>query len=216
VIHRSAAALLVLVFAATAVWVVLVGALPGDRWALSSLHGRIGSSIDEPMIAVGVVTDALALDTVAAIISGVLWWQGHRADAVWLLLGVAAVLALNPVLKEIVGRSRPDIRPPPVSVSSLSFPSGHASGTAALVGALLIVARGPQVRRVIAVLGVAVLGLVAFSVLALTVHYPSDIVAGWSWAGAWIAFVWSAKHHHDRRFRRLDGSPPDVSRGPPR
>jgi membrane-associated phospholipid phosphatase len=195
---RSAAALLALVFAAAAFWVMVVGALPGDRWALSSLYSRIGTSIDEPMIAVGVVTDALALGGVMVVVSSFLWLHGRRQDAVWFLLGVAVVLAANPVLKEIVGRSRPDIRPPPEPVSSLCFPSGHAAETAALVGALLMVAREPRVRRVIIIVGAAVLGLVAFSVLALTVHYPSDIVAGWSWAGAWVGFVWSAKHHHHR------------------
>jgi membrane-associated phospholipid phosphatase len=212
---RSAAALLALVFAAVAVWVVVIGALPGDRWALRSLYGRIGSSIDEPMGVVEAITDTLALSVVVVVISGVVWVHGRRQDALWFLLGVAVVLAANPALKEIVGRSRPDIRPPPESVSSLSFPSGHAAGTAALVGALLMVAPGPRVRHVIVILGAGVLGLVAFSVLALTVHFPSDIVAGWSWAGAWIGFVWSAKQHHDRSPRTTDRSPHRDSRRPP-
>ena len=213
VTRRSAAEFLALVFAVVAVWVVMGGALPGDRWALSSLHGRIGSSIDGPMIIVGDLTDTLALSIVVVVISGVLWLQGHRRDALWFLFAVVVVLAANPVFKEIVGRARPDIRRPPESVSSLSFPSGHAAGTTALVGALVMVADGPRVRRIIVIVGVALLGLVAFSRLVLTVHYPSDIVGGWAWAGVWIAFVWSVKEHHDRRPRTVDGSPHGDAQG---
>ncbi|NIR39637.1 MAG: phosphatase PAP2 family protein, partial [Actinobacteria bacterium] len=38
--------------------------------------------------------------------------------------------------------------------------------------------------------GAVVVGLVGFSRLAIGVHYPSDILAGWLWVGAWAALVW--------------------------
>ena len=186
-------------FVVVAGWVVLGETLPGDRWALTSLEGLLGSSIDEPMIAIGDVTDALALSVVVVVVSGVLWLLGRRRDSVWFLVATAVVLVANPVLKEIFGRPRPDIRPWPESVSPLSFPSGHAAGTAALVAALLMVTEGTRLRRAVMLFGAALLGLVAFSRLAVAVHYPSDIVAGWSWAAAWVALVWSVK-------RRRDGS----------
>jgi undecaprenyl-diphosphatase len=186
-----------LAFTAIAAWVVMEGELPGDRWVLTEFHAQVGSSIDEPMLLVGDLTDTLALGVVVVIVSAVLWLWSRRLDAVWFLLAVGVVFAVNPVLKEVVGRPRPDIRPPPESLSPLSFPSGHASGTAALVGALVVVARGPRLRRFIILSGAVLVGLVAFALLALTAHYPSDIVAGWAWSGSWILWVASAKHDHD-------------------
>jgi undecaprenyl-diphosphatase len=188
---RRVSAILALVFVVVAVWVVLGETLPGDRWALTSLDGLGSSSIDEPMIAIGDVTDTLALSIVVVVVAGVLVLRGRWQDSVWFLVATVVVLAANPVLKEIFGRPRPDIRPWPEAVSPLSFPSGHAAGTAALVGALVMVTEGRRLRRAIILLGAALLGLVAFSRMTTAVHYPSDIVAGWAWAGAWVALVWA-------------------------
>ena len=192
-----------LVFVVVAGWVVLGETLPGDRWALMRLDGLIGSSIDEPMVAIGDVTDTLALSIVVVVVSGVLVLQGRRQDAAWFLVATAVVFAANPVLKEVFDRPRPDIRPWPESVSPLGFPSGHAAGTAALVGALVMVTEGSRLRRAVILFGAALLGLVAFSRLAVAVHYPSDIVAGWSWAGAWVALVWWVKRRRDRSLRTM-------------
>ena len=62
-------------FVVVAVWVVLGETMPGDRWALERLDRLIGSSIDEPMIAVGDVTDTLVLSIVVVVVSGVLVLQ---------------------------------------------------------------------------------------------------------------------------------------------
>jgi undecaprenyl-diphosphatase len=79
-----------------------------------------------------------------------------------------------------------------VDVSPLSFPSGHATNSAALVfGVVVLVAR--RHRRIAAVVGAAALLVVALSQLGLGVHYPSDIVGGWLWAGACTSAVWSLR-----------------------
>ena len=200
---RTIVGSLATMFVVVAVWVVISGTMPGDRWALERLDGLVGSSIDEPMIAVGDVTDTLVLSIVVVIVSGVLVLQRRWQDAVWFLVATVVVLAANPVLKEMFGRSRPDIRPWPESVSQFGFPSGHAAGTAALVGALVMVTQGFRLRRAVIVVGAALLGLVAFSRLAVAVHYPSDIVAGWCWAGAWVALVWWVKQRRDRSSRTM-------------
>jgi membrane-associated phospholipid phosphatase len=92
------------------------------------------------------------------------------------------VWAVNPLLKELVGRSRPDLWPLPPDVSEYSFPSGHAANTAALVGALVLILR----RRLGVILGVCVLLVVGWAQLALGRHYPSDVLAGCLWALAWV------------------------------
>jgi undecaprenyl-diphosphatase len=121
-----------------------------------------------------------------------LLWAGRAYDALYLLLGLGVAIALNPVFKEIVGRSRPDVWASPESTSRYSFPSGHAAGTAALVGGLVMMV-GPERRRLALAIGAVVLGVVGFSRLAVGVHYPSDLVAGWLWAGAWTTLLWSTR-----------------------
>ena len=177
---------------AVAACVMIAGSFPGDRRALVALHDVVGTSMDDLMVAVGDATDTAPLVGFAAAVAALLLWARRPMDASCLLLGVGVACSFNPVLKEVVERSRPDVWASPESVSRYSFPSGHAAGTAALVGGLVMVVRSRR-RRLALSIGAVVLGVVAFSRLAVGVHYPSDIVAGWLWAGAWIALLWSAR-----------------------
>ena len=187
-----AAALLSAAFVVVAGCIMIVGSFPGDRRALIALHEVLGTSMDEPMIAIGDATDTVPLVGVAVVVAAALLWTGRRIDALCLLLGLGVVCALNPVLKELVERSRPDVWVSPVSVSRYSFPSGHAANTAALVGGFVLMVRS-QRRGLALAVGGLFLGAVGFAQLAVGVHYPSDIVAGWLWAGAWTAVLWSAR-----------------------
>jgi membrane-associated phospholipid phosphatase len=69
-----------------------------------------------------------------------------------------------------------------------SFPSGHALGVTVAVLALLTVALpmlASRWRRPLVVLGVVLVLSVSFGRLALNVHYPTDVVAGWA-----LGFLW--------------------------
>jgi undecaprenyl-diphosphatase len=182
-------AALFVAFAAITAGVAVAGPLPGDRWTLIELHSVFGTSIDRPMTVISDATDTWVLSAVALAFVIILLLRARWRDAGLFVLAFGVVVAANPLLKEVAGRARPDVRAPPESVSALSFPSGHAAGTAALVGAVVMVLPPGRLRTFVAVGGAAFLGVVAFSQLVLSVHYPSDIVAGWSWAVAWVALV---------------------------
>ncbi|MGW1342075.1 phosphatase PAP2 family protein [Kribbella sp. NPDC002412] len=132
--------------------------------------------------AVSDLTELEPLAAVALVVLVVLLVLRRWRDAIFFTAGVGVVWAVNPLLKELVGRSRPDLWPLPPDVSEYSFPSGHAANTAALVGALVLMVR----RLPVVLLGAAVLLLVGWSQLALGRHYPTDILAGWLWALAWV------------------------------
>jgi membrane-associated phospholipid phosphatase len=129
------------------------------------------------------LTELEALATVAVVVLVVLLALRRSTDAVFFAAAVGVVWVVNPLLKQLVGRSRPDLWPLPPDVSEYSFPSGHAANTAALVGALVVILH----RRPAAVLlGAAVLLAVGWSQLALGRHYPTDVLAGWIWALTWV------------------------------
>lgn len=83
--------------------------------------------------------------------------------------------------KDLADRPRPATAL--ASATSSSFPSGHALAAAVGVAALLTVALpvlGRPARRVAVLVGVLVVAAVGIGRVALNVHYPSDVVAGWA------------------------------------
>ena len=156
--------------------------LTGERDILIWLH-------DEDATAAQLISDLTELGplgAVALVVLAALLLLRRWADAAFFVAGAGVVWAVNPLLKELVGRSRPDVWPLPPDVSEYSFPSGHAANTAALVGALVLLLH----RRLPAVLlGAAVLLVVGWSQLALGRHYPTDVLAGWLWALAWVGVL---------------------------
>lgn len=166
-------------------WVMVAGELPGERQALVWVHG-VGAPVDRAMLATSRLTDLFPLGVVAAGVLVALLALHRRTDAAFFVAGTTVVWAANPALKELAARSRPDLWPLPDSVSEYGFPSGHAANTAALVGGLVMILPSGRGRLVGTVVGAALLVVVGLSQLVLGRHYPSDLLAGWLWAGAWI------------------------------
>ncbi|WP_350355351.1 phosphatase PAP2 family protein [Mycolicibacter heraklionensis] len=113
----------------------------------------------------------------------------HRLRAaLFLLLAVEASGLLTVLAKGSVGRPRPVTAL--VTASSTSFPSGHALGVMIGVGALLLLAlpvlRRRNVRVAAVSVGVLVVGAVGVARVALNVHHPSDVLAGWALGWAYL------------------------------
>ena len=90
----------------------------------------------------------------------------------------------NTGLKQVFARARPDLVPHEVIVTNASFPSGHAFGAAMiyLTLAALLSRRiqQPAARFLLLVLAIGVTAAVGVSRVALGVHWPSDVLAGWA------------------------------------
>lgn len=117
----------------------------------------------------------------------------HAMGLAWGATFTGALLSV--VLKEIFDRPRPQVVPHLAEVESASFPSGHALMSAVVyltLGALL--SQFVRQRRVKCyVLGVAVLmtGIIGLSRIFLGVHYPTDVLAGWTVGLTWALLCWN-------------------------
>lgn len=129
------------------------------------------------------------------LVLGVVAWcvrrRAHRL-ALFALLTPALGKVLERTLKVIVARDRPVWSDPLATAAGYSFPSGHAMGVTLVVGVLAVVflPRLPvRWRRPLVALGTGWALLVAFTRLALGVHYLTDVVAGVLLGGAWLAVM---------------------------
>jgi len=174
----------------------------------ADLSDPIGSrSFEEAMrdvTALGGVT-VMVLVTVV----GVLAFLMHRRR--WHAAILAGTVLLADVssegLKMLYGRPRPDLVPHGSYVYSASFPSGHSTLSAAtfLTLATLIASLEPNRGTKIMVYALA-MGLVlaiGFSRIYLGVHWPSDVLAGWSLGAAWALAAWTLL----LRTRKSTGAP---------
>ncbi|MFX0540471.1 phosphatase PAP2 family protein [Roseovarius sp. S4756] len=118
----------------------------------------------------------------------------QRSSAIFLAVAISGGLVLSNLAKYAFSRPRPDLVPHGVDAVTASFPSGHSMMAAVtyLTLAVMLARTATQVRtRVfyIAVASILTL-LVGVSRVYLGVHWPSDILAGWSLGAAWAIMVW--------------------------
>lgn len=147
-------------------------------------------------------------------VCGFLLIDGKDRAAVLVLIAVGGGLLWSTVLKHGFERPRPDLVPHGSYVYTSSFPSGHSTMAAATyltLGALL--ARVQRRRRLKAfLLGFAILItlLVGVSRVYLGVHWPTDVLAGWTLGGIWALICWLLARWLQRRGQvETDGPPQD-------
>ena len=115
---------------------------------------------------------------------------------VTLVITVPLGMLLNVLLKNVFQRARPSFKDPLLTLTSYSFPSGHAAAATlfyGLLAAYLICRVTPWPWRVvIAVLAILMVALVGLSRIYLGVHYPSDVLAAVAASSGWLAFSLTA------------------------
>ncbi|GGH19088.1 phosphatase PAP2 family protein [Alsobacter metallidurans] len=140
-------------------------------------------------------TVVLAIVTIAVV--GFLT-MARNWRAVALVLGsVVGGQILSTVLKMLFERARPGLIPGAPQVFTASFPSGHAmlaAVTYLTIAALLArIEPRPVLKGYYLTIGVTLTILVGISRVALGVHWPTDVLAGWCVGSAWaLLCAWVA------------------------
>jgi undecaprenyl-diphosphatase len=110
------------------------------------------------------------------------------------LVGGGVVPLVLFTAKALVGRNRPPLPFALVDADGYSFPSGHATGTAAVmvISAWMLtrwLIRGWTGRVIVWTVAIGSAFLIGFSRVYLGVHYVSDVLSGWMLGMAWAGSV---------------------------
>jgi undecaprenyl-diphosphatase len=126
------------------------------------------------------------------------------------LASVSSGLLMSTLLKHIFNRPRPDLVPYAVYVATPSFPSGHSMLSAVTylcLGALLARSQKRRVLKAWFMLSAILITLlVGVSRVYLGVHWPSDVVAGWTAGAVWALICWRTAEWLQRRHKLESGA----------
>ena len=143
----------------------------------------------------------LACAVVALLITGEK--QGGRQTvrkrevAVLFSYAIGGALILNEAFKNFFHRPRPQV---PWSIGeepTWSFPSGHSLFSAVLYGliAYLLLKRSPTPLRITLSAAALLLPLaIGLSRIYLGMHFPTDVLAGWTTGAVWLATTIAVDH----------------------
>ncbi|MEO6859518.1 MAG: phosphatase PAP2 family protein [Solirubrobacteraceae bacterium] len=142
------------------------------------------------------------LGPLAVVCCAALYRRGRPRSAILIALSSGGAALMFNVEKLIVARPRPPVDHL-VAAAHSSFPSGHATVSAALYLSLVIVflARGPHSAAALAPVMATVLLVagIALSRVYLGVHYPTDVAGGALFGATWTLLVASLLRAPERQ-----------------
>ncbi len=151
-----------------------------SRW----IHGHANATLDQAMVGITHGGDPLALVTMTFVFALLLLWRYERRR-VALVYATAALTSFvfNGWLKAFFERQRPQLWQQVIPLpGDTSFPSGHAMISMTVYGlaAWFLAEHFAQWRKAILwTMGLLIL-LIGFSRVYLGVHWPSDVLAGFT------------------------------------
>ena len=202
--HRLPAPLVGAVVGAVALAVLIGAGLLIDRWPFAfdrsivlGLRAWGGppwlrfAAVDVTALGGVTVLTLVVLAVTALLLAQRLW-----LTALTTLAACWSVSWMVELAKWEIARPRPTIVSHLVEAEHASFPSGHAAGSAAIY--LTLAALASQVmpdrraRRTLLVMAMLLVGMIGCSRVYLGVHWPSDVLAGWSFGTVWALAWWLA------------------------
>lgn len=174
-------------------------------------------SVEEAVRDITALGSVMVLSLVTGAVAGFLLLTRKYHALLLLAAALSGGLLLNSSLKAFFNRPRPEYVTALHHVDSYSFPSGHS-----LLAAVIYLTLGALLARLVArrPLKIYVLGFAAFlsflvgvSRVYLGVHYPTDVLAGWTVGLLWAILCWLTARYLQRRgeVERPSPSPPSPT-----
>lgn len=165
----------------------LEGGLTWDVAILNAIHSTASPTLDQLAQRLTPLGTKWGVFPATLLVAAKLLYDRHWRSLTYWLLALFGGGLLNRFAKIWLHRLRPTLWDH-VQPADFSFPSGHAMSSLLFVAALLLLSPPPW-RRWVGLAGGLFVLVIGWTRLYLGVHYPSDILAGWMLAVAWVAIV---------------------------
>jgi len=166
-----------------------LGTGPVDKAALATIY-----SAHRPLLRTIAATATLAGEWQSMLVVVVLTtlWLLYRKRLRTALLFAGTTLSgrlLILIQKEAVGRMRPEDQEHLVVVRSLSFPSAHTANSMIVFLSLAMFVAPERHRKTAVALALVGTFIIGVSRPMLGVHWPSDVIGGWSFGALWVLTI---------------------------
>lgn len=152
---------------------------------------------------------------VSLIVAFTLWRKKKTLLAFWMISNVFVVSAFGFIFKHLVARPRPNVNQL-AERTSYSFPSGHSLLAMCLACSIILIAQTiyPKQYKKIKIALIIYVLLIGLSRIYLRVHYPSDVIAGFSLSFAWVnlSYICLYKFYINREFSTSDAKKRFIQR----
>lgn len=171
------------------------GPIGVDAPILQAVESARQPRITRTMVFITNLGGSAGTATITLLAVTVLLFARHARLAAFVVVANLGSLFLVRTLKATFSRPRPT---PDVVMSlsdpqSLSFPSGHALSAMVLYVSIVLAATeigNQRVVRITTFLAIIAIPSIGFSRVYLGVHFPTDVLAGWTIGFAWTWFAY--------------------------
>jgi undecaprenyl-diphosphatase len=168
------------------------GGATWERAMLSDVHAHaLPAWLDQGMFMVPLLGTNLVI-LPAVLIVGLWLWKRKRQPRLALQLLIVSIgsLSLNPTMKHLLDRDRPDLFPQRGMFNWASYPSGHAILTTAFYFTIALMLWRMRGWRWPFAVALALVTITCYSRIYLSVHWPTDIIGGLLIGAVWLAGTW--------------------------
>lgn len=172
------------------------GGFPFDVPILLFFHETVNPQLDVFAVTLAKIGSPKTLVPVLLVLNLVLVFSKRWRLSAYLLTAGLGSATINHAAKVFFHRLRPHLWESAYHKTSFAFPSGHAMASFTFAAILIVLAWHTRWRLLAFMFGTAFVLGVAWTRLYLAVHFPSDILAGWLVALAWVVGVYAIIRPH--------------------
>ena len=162
---------------------------PWDVAILHWAHRHATPTLDQFAAVFSDAGSAWVLAPLFAVVSSALLLARRPMQAGFFALACAGALLLDVLARTVFERPRPTVFVPIAPEHTYAFPSAHAMGSMAFAVAVIILARPTRWGWAIGGLAALLTLVIGVSRIYLGLDYPTDVLAGWLAAFAWVVGV---------------------------